>query len=115
MKNKKTAIRPDFFANFESLKRNEEAKKIGVTPDEQAYYAMSLSDGWKLFNTEVDYLLQEMEQLNDAAVASGAPYEELGKNTVVISLAKGVIRRLINKVEDAREACERSEQPSGGK
>lgn len=107
MATKKTAVRPDFFANFESLKRKEEAAKKGTTEEEQAYYSMSLSEGWKLFNKDIENLLAEMDQLNDQAVANGMTYEELGKNTVVISLAKGVIRRLVNKVEDAKEACER--------
>lgn len=111
--NKKTAIRPDFFANFESLKRNKEAEKKGVTKEEQAYYTMSLTEGWQLFNKEVNRLLEEMDQVNENAVANGMPYEELGKNTVVISLAKGVIRRLVNIVNDSKEACE--QQPTGGK
>ena len=107
MATKKTAIRPDFFANFESLKRNKEAERAGGTPEEQALYSMSLTEGWKLFNNTADKLMDELQTINDSAVANGAPYEELGKNTVVISIAKGILRRLINFVEDAKEACER--------
>jgi hypothetical protein len=102
------AVRPDFFANFESLKRNKEAEKKGVSKEEQSYYAMSMSDGWKLFNNTAEQLIQEMESMNDVAIANGASMGEVGKNTIVISLAKGVIRRLINKVVDAKEICEKS-------
>lgn len=102
----KTAVKPDFYAAIESLKRNEAAKKKGTSTEEQAYYAMSLSDGWKQFSTLKDELLRELEQINDTAVAQGASYEELGKNTIVISLVKGVVKRLFDRVGDATEACE---------
>src|SRR3990167_11429046 len=103
----KTAVRPDFFANFESLKRNKQAEEKGVSVEEQAYYAMSLTEGWKLFKNAAERLISELDTLNDQAVSKGLPYEELGRNTIVISLSKGVIKRLINVIEDAKEACER--------
>ena len=106
---KKTALRPDFFANFESLKQNVEAAKKGVSEDEQAFYSMSLTKGWTLFNNLTDDLLDEMDGLIDASIASGATREQIGENTIVVSLAKGIIKRLINKVEDAREACTHEE------
>ena len=103
---KKQAVRPDFFANFASLKRNIEASKKGVSSEEQALYAMSNTDGWRLFKNTVDSLLGEMDGMIDASIASGLSREQIGENTIVISLAKGVIRRLVNKVEDAKETCE---------
>lgn len=108
MANKVTATRPDFFANFESLRRNEKAKQTKTTPEEQAYYAMSMSEGWKLFNIDKDRLLEEMDNLIDRSITNGLTREQIGENTIVVSLAKGIIKRLINKVEDAKKACEQS-------
>jgi len=39
----------------------------------------------------------------------GQNFEEIGKNTIVANLAKGVIKRILNKVKDAREQVERSD------
>lgn len=108
----KQAIRPDFFSNFPSLKKEVEAQKNGASEEERKYYGMYLTDGWRLFSEDVQRLLEELEQLNDSAVANGSTYEELGKNAVVVSLTKGIIKRLVDKVNDAKEACE---QPSGGR
>lgn len=110
MVTKKTAVRPNFFANLKSLQLNEEAKKAGVTPEEQAYYAMSLSDGWKLFEKDMERLLDELDTMLDVSVSQGLPREQIGENTIVISLAKGVVKRLMQKVEDAKTVCE---QPKG--
>ena len=104
----KTAIKPNFFSNLQSLKTQEIAKKVGVTEYEQSYYSMSQTRGWTLLSDRKDELVKELEQMQDAAVANGASYEELGKNTLVISLAKGIIKRLFDIVEDSKEACERS-------
>lgn len=109
----KTAVRPDFFANFASLKKKEdELNKKGITEEEQAYYSMSLSKGWQLFSNDAQNLLKELDLFVDNAVIAGLSREEIGEKTIVVSLAKGVIRRLLEKVEDCKEACE---QPEGGK
>ncbi len=108
----KTAIKPDFFSNFPSIKKEVEAQKKGTTEEERNYYSMSLTIGWTQFKSEAERLINELDQLNDTAVANGSSYEELGKNAVVVSLAKGIIKRLLDKVSDSQEACER-EQPTG--
>lgn len=113
MASKKTAIKPDFFAHFESLKRKAVAQKAGVSEEELALYHMSQSEGWQHFNKEVSRLLEEMDALNDAAITTSVTLEDIGRNTMVISLAKGIIKRLVNKVLDAKEVCER--QPEGDK
>lgn len=104
----KRAVKPDFFANFPSLKRAEEANKRGVTEEEQMFYGLAQMAGWEVFKEKSTKLMEEMEIMNENAVANGMSYEELGRNTVVVSLAKGIIRKLINMVEDSKEACERS-------
>lgn len=102
-------MRPDFYTNFPSLKIEEEAKEKGATEEERNYYSMALTLGWKQFEEEVERLLEELDSLNDNAVSNGMPYEEIGKNTIVVSLTKGIIRKLINRINDAKEACERGE------
>jgi len=107
MVKKTTAVKPNFFNQFISLKEKELAKKAGVNEEELAYYSMSKTLGWKHFKNLANHLIEELDQLNEQAIAKGANYEELGKNTIVVSLTKGIIRRLLNKVEDIREVCEK--------
>jgi len=99
------AVRPDFYSSFPTLQREDTKKE--ATDDEQMLYGMSKTNGWKLFSEYAETLVKELDQLNDSAVANGATYEELGKNTIVISLTKGIINKLLNKVSDSKEACER--------
>lgn len=106
MPSKKTAIRPDLFLNLDTLKKEREAEAKGATEEETALYSMSKTLGWKHFNRIAEDLVKELENMNDQAVMSGMTYEELGRNTVVLSLVRGIIRRLLTKVSDAREVCE---------
>lgn len=107
------ATKPDYYSRFPSLKQDEEAKKRGATEEERLYYGMYNTAGWKQFTKLAEQLLSELDQSNDMAIASGVSIEEIGKNAIVISLSKGIIKRLLNKVEDSREACEQS-TTSGG-
>lgn len=100
------AVKPDFFANIPSLKKDEEAAKRGAGEEERLLYAMSQTAGWKLFSGTATRLIEELDQLLDSSVSSGASIEDIGKNTIVVSLSKGVIKRLLNTVRDAKEACE---------
>ena len=101
------ALKPNFFSQFPSIKQDEEAKAKGATDEERLFYGMSNTAGWQLFKDLAKRLMDELDFSNDQAIAQGLPVEEIGKNAVVISLSKGIIKRLLNKVEDSKEACER--------
>lgn len=100
----KNAIRPDFFNSLPSIAKDDNRKDL--TDEERFLYGMSNHAGWKVFSEIAEQLVKELDQMNDVAVSQGMTYEELGKNTVVISLAKGIIRKLMDKVSDSKEACE---------
>jgi len=101
------AIKPNYF-NIPSLQADVEAQKRGITDEERQLHAMSESGGWKRLTEIKANVLNDLDQINEAAIARGATREEIGDNTIVISLVKGVIKQLWNKVEDAREAIEQS-------
>lgn len=106
-----TAMRPDYFLNVPSLKRDEEAAKNGATEEERALYSMGLSMGWELFFQRAQSLLTDLDKVNQGAIANGAPLEQIGQNAVIISTARGIIERLLAVVADAKEACERPGNP----
>jgi hypothetical protein len=102
-----TAIRPSFINPIVPV--DKEAEKKGASDEERALFAMSKTGGWKLFKDICESSLKELDELNRVAIGNGAGYEELGRNTVVISSVKDIINHLINKVEDAKESCESGE------
>ena len=101
------AIRPgSFFEALPSVVKDIEARKKGLTPEEQEYFVLSQTAGWKQFLKDADLLMRDLDQGTATAMAQGLPFEEIGRNAVVIDLAKGIIKRLIEKVEDAREVVD---------
>lgn len=84
-----------------------------ITDEERFLYSMSNTAGWKVFTEKKDSLIKDMDTFQEASIANGASREVIGDNTIIISMVKGVITALFNKVEDSREVCE---QPiTGGK
>ena len=108
MVNVQKAVKPDFFRLF-GLPTKQEITQTASAPtdEEQMLYGLSQTAGWNIIVKYIDELKSDMDKMNDKAIESGAGYEEIGKNTLVINLAKGVINRIVNKVNDAKEVCER--------
>lgn len=109
----KTATRPEVFSTLTSIKRVEEAEKKGASDEEIHLFNLSETKGWELLTDIKSRLVNELDQVNETAIQNGATYEEIGKNTLVISLAKGIVNRLWDKVSDSKEACERSGDTGG--
>jgi len=102
----KGAIRPDFFAKLPSLAKDKQAEEKGATKEERQLYALSSTAGWRVLRDLISDLVADLEQLNSSAIASGASFEEIGKNALVIDATKGILEKVINRVEDARESID---------
>ena len=107
----KQAVRPEFFSKLPSAKRSEQLDKKGITDEEQFLYGMSQTAGWDVFTKKKDILLREMDVLQENAISSGVSKEEIGENAIIINMARGVINRLWDFVDDSKEICE----SAGGK
>jgi hypothetical protein len=101
----KTALRPSIF-NVDSFKKDQEAVKRSVTDEERFLYTISQMPGWKLLTDFKERAIKDLEDANKGLMASGQSFDEIGKNAVVISLAESIVDRIINLVNDAKEACE---------
>ena len=84
----------------------KEAEKKGASKEERQLYGLSSSAGWRVLKEFIDSLIEDLESLNSSAIASGATFEEIGKNTLVVSMSKGIIKKAMDKVEDARESID---------
>ncbi|MBM3120114.1 MAG: hypothetical protein FJ006_11335 [Chloroflexi bacterium] len=101
----KQAIKPDnVFFSLPSLAIKKEAP--GATDDEVALTAMAETDGWAVLEGFIENVSRDLDEANGVAIGQGASFEEIGKNTVVISMAKGIIGKILDKVNDAKEAVE---------
>jgi len=104
----KQAIKPDFFtANMPSIKKDKEAEKKGATVEERHYYSLSRTAGWRQLKEFIGNMVNDLDKLGSKALAQGLSFEEIGRNAVVITQTKDMIKRIINKVDDAVEACEK--------
>lgn len=102
-----TAVRPDYYYNIPSLSQTTGNK--AATPEELALDAMAKTKGWEIFKGIAKDMIAELNQHNLKAIEDGLPLEEIGRNTVIVSLAQGLIERLLNRVIDAQDASENNE------
>jgi len=105
----KQALRPEFFSNLKTIVEDQKAKAKGVSTEEQLLFSLSNHAGWRILNEYIDNIIRDLDKGTATAMAQGLPFEEIGRNAVVIDLAKGVIKNIQDKVNDAREAVENGE------
>lgn len=103
------ALRPTFFNTLPTLIKEEEAKKAGVTVEERHLYSLVGHQGWEILEDYTQSLLKDLDNVTEAAMAQGLSLEEIGRNALVANLAKGIVKRILEKVQDAKEACERED------
>jgi hypothetical protein len=106
----KSTTRPNFI-HIPILEPNpqpqaQEKGILEITDEERVLHAMSQSGGWKVFEDIAKRATAELATFNRTAIANGVSLEEIGRNTVVISMVQDLVEKLFNKVKDAKEACE---------
>lgn len=101
----KGALKPEIF-NIPSFIKQEKTDEEVLTVEEKILATGADTAFWKTLRKHFDSSIEQLEQINEAAIASGMPLDEIGRNALVISQVKGVLRRIINAVEDAKEALD---------
>lgn len=101
------AVRPDFFNNIPSAIQERAVKASGVSEEERHLHALSSHKGYEILKDFGDRLLEDLDKTTEMGMTQGLSLEEVGRNAVIANLAKGLIKRIFKKVEDAKEACER--------
>ncbi len=100
------ALKPNFIArHLPSLKQDAVAKKKGATDEERHLSFMAGQKGWAIFKEFTNEVLRDLDKLTDVAMSNGIGFEEIGRNAVVVNMSKDIIKKIVNKVEDAKEAC----------
>jgi len=99
----KGALKPEIF----NIPHFIEQKKTDIevlTQDEKILAAGADNAFWRTLKKYFDESLAQLDSINDAAIAEGLPMEEIGRNAIVISQVKGVLNKISNVVQDAKEA-----------
>lgn len=108
---KKQALRPKtFISQLPTFKGEKEATTKGATQAEKQLAAMSRMAGWQVLKEFIGEIWNELDAVNDAAIAGGANFEQLGQNALVISQTKTVLKKILDKVEDAKEAIDKTKE-----
>jgi len=103
------AIKPTtFIGKIPTFIKEKEADARGVSDEEQYLASMSRTAGWKVLSQYINQIIEEMDSINDLAIENGADFEQLGQNALVISQTKTVLRRILNKVKDAKESIDKT-------
>ena len=97
-----SAIKPNKFFSA-VFKGEKEIGKAEPTVEEKILAAGAKTAFWKTLKGIMEEVAANLDQINEAMIAKGASHEEIGENAVVISLSKGVIKRIIDKVQDAKQ------------
>lgn len=100
----KGALKPEIF-NIPSFIR-EEKDEEALTAEEKILAAGADTSFWKTLRRNFENAIETLDQINESAMANGMPVEEIGRNAIVISQVKGVLRKIVDQVQDAKEALE---------
>lgn len=98
------ALRPQSFTMQSFIK--EEKPQMEFTVEEEILAAGADKMFWKTLKKHFESNVEQLELMNETAIANGLPFDEIGRNALVISQVKGVLRKIINTVEDAKEAVD---------
>ena len=103
------AVKPDkFFKTIPALVKEKEARISNEPSVEEKILAKgSKTAFWKTLRGILENVVDDLDQINNNAMEQGKNYEEIGRNTIVISLTKGIIKGITDKVDDAQEVYER--------
>lgn len=95
----KQAIRPEVFTIKGFI--DTKAETEGISAEEQILAAGAGQPFWNTLKKHIENSIEQLNQINESAIAQGMPLEEIGRNTLVISQTKGVIQKIFNIVNDA--------------
>ena len=96
------ALRPTFTTIREYV---EEEKDLTTLNAEEKILASGAENiFWKTLSNYFDSSIQVLEQINENAISQGMALDEIGRNALVISQVRGVLRKIQNVVSDAKES-----------
>jgi hypothetical protein len=97
------ALRPELF-NIPAFSQEKKSDIEEMTQDEKILAAGAEQAFWRTLKRYFDDVVKQLDQVNEEAMAQGLSLEEIGRNAVVISQVKGVLKRVVDVVQDAKDS-----------
>jgi hypothetical protein len=97
------ALKPAIF-NIPAFAQEKKSDIEEMTQDEKVLAAGADQAFWRTLKRYFEDVINQLDQVNEAAMAQGLPLEEIGRNAIVISQVKGVLKRVVDVVQDAKDA-----------
>ncbi len=104
MKKHEGALKPEAFNLSSYIKQDNFDQEVDPTEEEIILATGADKAFWITLKKHIESAVNQLENLNEEAMSGGMPLEEIGRNAIVMSQVKGIIRKIVNLVEDAREA-----------
>jgi hypothetical protein len=98
---KQAALRPNLHQEFKEVLDKEPS--VDLETDEVHLHAISGMRGWKVLEEYIQELIHELDNMVNAAMTTGASWEEIGQRTMLTALTKEALKKIISKVEDAKQ------------
>lgn len=101
----KQTAKPNYFNSFDipTFQKKDE----DIDADTENLAAMENTAGWKVLSDYINQIVTDLDQMTTNQMQQGASFEDIGRSTVVKEITKDVLRRVINRVNDARDTIER--------
>lgn len=100
------ALKPEF-VDIRSYIEREKVEEDQPSQDEKILASGADKAFWKVLKRYFEEEMYSLEQINEHAIASGLPFDEIGRNALVINQVKGVLRKITNRVDDAKEEADK--------
>ena len=104
---KTDAIQTDYFTDFRKLIDDDKEEETPITEEKQISY-MGKTPGWKHVETYINELISYLDSPAQQAMETGCSYDEIGRKTIVAQLTKEFLGKVLEKVNDAKEATDNS-------
>jgi len=101
----KQALKPDVFLSFQEIgdKRTKEEIKKEQDPEDVALHSLASHGGWTVLKKRIEDSGKQMDELVKTLIAEGRSFEDIGKITVVSSLAKEKLYDILKWVQDSSD------------
>ena len=98
------ALRPEAHEDIRSLwmkRKEEQATKVGVDPEDAALEALTKMDGWDILKRHIENLKIGLDKRLAESVLSSLGDNQIKKDALFAVLGKELLDSIINKVEDS--------------
>jgi hypothetical protein len=97
----KQALKPDLFFDFRKIGTLTEQEQPELEA-ENMLTSLANHNGWLILKDYINDVKDELDMMVTQAMEKGLSREDIGERTILTTLCKEALQKVIDKVEDAR-------------